>query len=354
MPNALSEAFCNPAQLLAAYFSASPIGLAVFDTRLRYQAINSALAEINGFSPKEHIGKTIRQLFGNIVNEKIEPVMLEVVRSGKPVLNMEFEFSLPRREEPGFFSNNFFPLKDGSGRVTQMGALVVEITEQKKLEAANLSLTNRLVRLRDEERRRIARELHDTTGQNLTGLIMNLASLKQSVSKLDAKFRNTFSESLELAKQSSREVRTLSYVLHPPMLDDFGLSDTLPWYVRGFTERSGIAVELQLSKKLPRLPSEMEMALFYVIQESLSNIRHSKNKSVRLSMCIRKGCIALEVQDFGKKRKKSTLTIKAPSIAGVGIPSMRERLKQFGGELQIASAPTGTLVRAVIPFRSRH
>jgi PAS domain S-box-containing protein len=353
MPTATPEAFSDPTQLLAAYFSASPVGLAVFDTKLRYQAINKALADINGVGPSAHIGKTIRQVFGDSVIA-VEPIMREVIRSGEPILNLEMVFNLPTRTEPGYFSENFFPIKDATGKVRQVGALVVEITDRKKLEAANLKLTNQIVRSQSEERSRIARELHDTTGQNLTGLIMNLASLKNSVSKLDVSFRKRFSDSLDLAKQSFREVRTLSYLLHPPMLDEFGLADTLRWYVRGFTQRSGIAVQLSFPKRVPRLEPEVESALFYVLQESLSNIRHSRNKRVKIRMYSEQHHVALEVQDFGRQKNGTRTLPKEFLMSGVGIPSMLERLKQFGGDLQVVPTPDGMLVRAIVPFRSKH
>jgi signal transduction histidine kinase len=213
-------------------------------------------------------------------------------------------------------------------------------------------LSLRLLHSEDTERRRIARELHDTTGQSLTALAMNLASLRKSAHRLNVKERKLLAHSLNLAKQSARDISTISYLLHPPMLDEFGLADALRWYVRGFSRRSGIGVALTIDPKLGRLPRHTELAVFRVVQEGLNNVRkHSESGRADIQLVLRNRLLVIELRDFGHGLRPSHKSQPIASL-GIGIAGMRERLQQYGGDLELHSTKSGTLVRGILPVKS--
>jgi len=224
--------------------------------------------------------------------------------------------------------------------------------ERARIERALHRLSARLLQLQDEERRLIARELHDTTAQTLAALSMNLSLLNQRASQMDPETRNLLSQSVTFADKCSAELRTMSYLLHPPLLDELGLTGAVREYADGFAERSGIRVDLELPPNLRRLPKETETALFRVMQESLTNIhRHSGSRTASIMFTQENSEIRLDVKDAGGgiPRKRLTETPGVESGLGVGIVGMRERLRQLGGRLEIRSSPEGTTVTAVLP-----
>ena len=167
-----------------------------------------------------------------------------------------------------------------------------------KEELRELSL--RLLHSQDDEWRRIARELHDSTGQKLAGLVMNLAALRTTKLRLDPRARGILAESSRLAKQATQEISSISYLLHPPMLEEFGLGDALRWYLRGFRKRSGIDVKLTIGPDLDRLAREAEIAVFRVVQEALTNVsRHSGSRRAEIRLAVRDRRLTIEVRDFG-------------------------------------------------------
>jgi signal transduction histidine kinase len=178
---------------------------------------------------------------------------------------------------------------------------------------------------------------------------MNLAALRKTKSKTGQDTRRNLSISLRLAKQASQEINNISYLLHPPMLDEFGLSDALRWYIRGFTRRSGINVKLTMSPNLDRLPREIEIAIFRVIQEGLTNVhRHSGSKRAYVNVQLRGRYLMIELQDFGRGLHRFRASQPVDTV-GVGIASMRERLQQLGGELDLRSSTKGTILHGTIP-----
>jgi signal transduction histidine kinase len=213
-----------------------------------------------------------------------------------------------------------------------------------------LQLSGQLLALQHEERRRLARELHDSTAQNLGVVTLNLARLRGLISATDETSQALITEILSLTEQSLREIRTFSYLLHPPMLDEAGLPTALQWYVDGFIKRSGIPVDLDMPPHMERLPENLETALFRVAQESLTNIlRHAKCR--RASICLGRDGekVTLEVHDDGKGfRPNVRRKGEDPTTLGVGIMGMRERLRQLGGSLELESDEHGTTVRAVL------
>jgi len=221
-----------------------------------------------------------------------------------------------------------------------------DITERKRAEEGLRTISGRLLQMQDDERRRIARELHDSAGQTLVALDMNLASIQREAKQLSPQALKTCSESLDLVKELSRELRTISHLLHPPLLDEAGLPSAVRWYVEGFAERSKIRVNLDLDANLGRLSSECETAIFRIVQESLTNIhRHSGSPTASISISRTRREVRLGVHDQGKG-------ISGSMKRGVGIQGMHERVRQLGGRLQINSGKGGTSVVAILPTES--
>jgi PAS domain S-box-containing protein len=241
---------------------------------------------------------------------------------------------------------------DSDGRTVEIQAIGRDVSKRRLAEERLRLLTQQLLESQDAERKRIARELHDVTVQNLGMILFNLARLQKLVPNVDGPVQEAIAESTSLAEQVVKELRTVSYLLHPPLLDEAGLVSALQWYVRGFRERSGIEVELLLVPDMKRLPPEVEMAFFRIVQESLTNIhRHSKSvtASIRLTQLADK--IVLQIKDQGcGMPPDSPKTIRS---LGVGILGMRQRLKQLGGRLEIEASPQGTTVTAAVPLAEK-
>jgi PAS domain S-box-containing protein len=244
-------------------------------------------------------------------------------------------------------------LRDQEGRVTGTLSSGEDITERKRVEETLRQLSGQLLRLQDEERRKIARDLHDSTGQVLVALATDLSQLHASIPASNRKLRKLASRCQALADQSVREVRTLSYLLHPPMLDEAGLEDAIRHYAGGFTERTGIQVALQISPCCERMARDVELALFRVVQESLTNVqRHSGSRAAKICIECDFGQMTLEVSDrgHGTPRNQRKRPMALSFRLGVGIPSMRERVNLIGGQLAIESSGNGTTVRVTLPL----
>jgi signal transduction histidine kinase len=216
-------------------------------------------------------------------------------------------------------------------------------------------LSSRLLHVQDEERRRLAVDLHDSTAQLLTGLIVNLDLLEQGIRGSDAPLHQLLADSRSLADQCARGVRTFAYLLHPPLLDEVGLLPAVRWYVEGFTGRSGIHVDLDLGE-FERLPGPMELALFRVIQESLTNVhRHAASATASIRLTGTSHAVTLEVQDRGRGLRDDLRDAGLRSeLLGVGIQGMRERIRQMGGTFEVAFTDHGTTVRVNVPIDGVH
>jgi PAS domain S-box-containing protein len=244
------------------------------------------------------------------------------------------------------------PLRDAQGRIVRWYGTNTDIEDRKQAEEELRRLSGQLLLLQDEERRRIARDLHDSTGQDLVALATTLSQIHASIPSSSRKLRKLASQCQALADQCIRDVRTLSYLLHPPMLDEAGLADAIRHYASGFTHRTGIDVQLEMSPRLRRMKPDVELALFRVVQESLTNIqRHSGSPLAKIRIERDSGKITLEISDkgtgiSGSLRRRNG---KLPFGLGVGIPSMHERVKLIGGQFDIESSSSGTTVRVRIP-----
>lgn len=214
--------------------------------------------------------------------------------------------------------------------------------------------TQRLMRVRDEERRALARELHQTAGQTLAALKMELGNLREALPKRNGRALSYLESCYQLTEDTVREIRTVSYLMYPPMLDEAGLPSAIRWYARGFSDRSNIAVDIDIPTTLGRLPREIETAIFRLIQESLTNVyRYSGSRNARILLAHDGPYLRVEVSDAG--RGLSSSAGRRADCSGVGIAAMRERVHELQGVFEIQSAPgRGTTVRALLPYSPVH
>jgi signal transduction histidine kinase len=237
-------------------------------------------------------------------------------------------------------------------------ALHRDVARRNQMEAALRSsedalrdLSGRIMRLQDDERRRWARELHDGTSQTLTAIQLRVATLQLTLAPDNERTQASLAELSALIERCSREIRTLSHLLHPPLLEHTGIASAIRWYAEGFTERSGIKVDVQTADDWPRLDPESETALFRVTQEALTNIhRHSGGTTATIKAAVQDGRVVLEIIDDGRGIAPELL--ESPARFGVGLRGMTERIRLLGGKLSIASGQQGTTVRAELPVTS--
>jgi PAS domain S-box-containing protein len=335
----------------------------------------------------EYTGTTLERMEGwgwkAVHDPAILPLVLErwaeSIRTGTP-----FEMEFPLRGGDGvyrWFLTRVSPFRDPEGNITRWFGTNTNIDEQRQLlqslseardllekrvedrtvelKAANESLRDlsaRLMKVQDEERKRLARELHDSVGQILAALGMNIAALQSQAHKLDSLGSRALAENAQLVQQASIEIRTLSHLLHPPLLEIAGLASALRWYVDGFSERSKIKVDVELPSDFDRLPSETELAVFRIVQECLTNIhRHSGSSTAAIRIQQEDSRLLIEVRDSGKGIPlEKQLELTSSSHGGVGLRGMRERLRQLGGILELRSDGTGTIVRAALKLNNNH
>jgi PAS domain S-box-containing protein len=231
-------------------------------------------------------------------------------------------------------------------QLEQRNSEVLQQSEQLR------ELSHRLRQIQDEERRHIARELHDSAGQTLAALGINLATLLRHAKNASPELVKVAEEGQELVTELSNEIRTTSYLLHPPLLDERGLSAALSWYVQGLKERSGLEIAKAIPENLGRLSREMELAIFRIVQECLANVhRHSGSKVAAIRMNRTEHTLFLEVEDSGSGISPERLLEIQSQGAGVGIRGMRERALQLGGEMKIESQGRGTKILFTLPLR---
>jgi PAS domain S-box-containing protein len=329
--------------LLDELFEQAPEAVALMNSNNEVVRVNKEFTQIFGYTPHETLGRRLRDLI--VSNESRDHAQrnAELVAQGHRV---DTE-SVTRHKDGSrlHVATVQVPVSVPGGLIA-IYAIYRDITENKRAEAALHTLSGRLLRSQDEERRRISRGLHDSTAQVLASLTINLAVVNESANQLDPRAQRALAESEALADQCLREIRTVSYLLHPPELDHLGLQSALARYIDGFVQRSGIRIEFEVPSDTGRLPSEIEMALFRIVQESLTNIhRHSGSDTAIIRLSRSMSEIALEVTDKG-----SGMSVGA--TPGVGIASMRERAQQLGGRLEISSQSGGTRLKAVIPLPS--
>jgi PAS domain S-box-containing protein len=250
--------------------------------------------------------------------------------------------------------------RDFTERIQTQKALEKEVADrrdaQRQLHNSETSLRNlslHLLRTQDEERRRIGRDLHDSLGQYLAVLKMNLDSVASFVGQKDARAAQDVAQCIRLTEDSIKEVRTVSYLLYPPMLEEMGLRSAIPWYLDGFSARSGIKTTWDVQAEVGRLPGDSELALFRVLQEGLTNVhRHSGSQTAHVRLFVKEGMCILEIEDEGRGIPPQLLEQFARDwmgAPGVGVRGMNERMRQLGGRLELVSKKSGATVRAIVP-----
>lgn len=349
------DALRQSERLLDGFFSASPVGLAIVDHELRYQRVNETMAAIDDASAAAHIGRTVREVIPKLADQ-VEPCMKRVLLTGQRVLHREICGPNPAEDDAlVYWVANYFPIMDDTGEISRIGCVLLDITDCRRAEDSLRRLSGRLMELQDQEQRRIARELHDSIGQCLAAIKINLELLEREfpATTLSPRSANALAEALQLAEQCSSDVRTMSYLLHPPLLDERGLSSAIRWYGDGFAQRSGIQLSMDLPCEDTRFSQAVEMTLFRIVQESLTNIhRHSGSSKAYIRLLADAEKAILEVRDDGRGMLPSSLKRcnGGSRGVGVGIAGMRERVRQLGGQLEIQSKPGSTIVRAILPI----
>jgi PAS domain S-box-containing protein len=349
---------------------------------------NKGAERLFGYTPEEAIGQHITLIIPPDRRDE-EMEILARLKRGERVDHFE-TVRITKDRALLDISLTISPVKDLNGRVTGASKVARNITDRKRAEerlresenrfrilserldsevrarTRELELSNadvmrqseqlrelswQMLRIQDEERRHIARELHDSAGQLLTILAMNLATLTRNAQKNKVpEIAEAAEEARELVHQLTGEIRTTSYLLHPPLLDEEGLRSAISWYVRGLVERSGLDITFNISEGFGRLPGEMELAIFRLVQECLTNIhRHSGSKRAAIDIFRTPEQVLLEVRDEGKGISRERLVEIQSQGAGFGIRGMRERARQFNGEMTIESNGCGTLFHVAIP-----
>jgi len=340
-------------------FDNSAIGIVLSEPAGKFVETNRAFQELVGYTNQELKNLTWRDITHDADLSRGGEVVRQLLSGTKREVQLEKRY----RHKDGRFiwvraTGTVVPGSDRSPRY--LLGLVEDATERKTAEqeldvsvSQLRALAGRLMHAQDDERRRIAQMLHETTAQDLAALKMHLARLNRTASQLGKNDRAALTESISLAEQSITEIRTLSYLLHPPFLDEAGLLSALRWYAAGFSERSAIQVDLDLPESFERLTLDTETALFRIVQESLINIhRHSGSETARIRLRRDAETLVLDIEDRGHGIPYSSLKriMSGGGVVGVGIAGMRERIEQLGGRLEIQSGDQGTTVRARLPL----
>jgi len=337
-----AEILAKAEQKFRSLLEAAPDGMLITTTDGQIVLANSRADDLFGYSRQELLGENIRVLLPDWHPGgygKVGELVL-VCRNGST-----------------------FPAEiSASPLQTEEGILVTsairDITERKRAERqiadANRELrhlSSRILAVRDEERRRLGRELHDSQGQYLAAIKMNLEMIETTDSALSAPQRAALVEAISLLERSMREIRVISHLLHPPLLDEIGLQAVIPWYLTSFSERSGIQIDLEMPPDIAKLPDLVELTVFRVLQECLTNVhRHSGSKIAKVRLVRDDTNVTLEVIDQGRGLQAEN---GSEHFAGVGITGMRERVRELGGQFELKSGAEGTQVRAILPIGER-
>jgi PAS domain S-box-containing protein len=335
---------------LGAAFPGSDAGIALNDLAGRFVLVNEAYCRITGYSEKELASRDFRSItHPDDVHKNLEfAKRMFAGEIRRPVYEKRY---IRKDGEIVWIKNTVSVVYDSFGNAVNSIAVTEEITASKYAvgEAANGNfrlLAMDLSRSEESEGRRIARELHDSTAQLLAGLTMNLSRLQAG--GLNRQQRDGFLvEAVNMARQCTREIRTLSYLLHPPLLQEFGLVTALRTYAEEFSRRSGIEVRVCISPEFGRVASELEFAIFRIVQEGLANVhKHSGSPLALITLERTPSEIRLELLDYGCGLGAGP----SPARVGVGLLSMRERAELAGGRFEIISSARGTRIAAVLPL----
>jgi PAS domain S-box-containing protein len=363
----------------------------IFDRDGRFIFANQALIDLWGLKLEDAVGKNFFDLkYPDELAARLQRQIQQVFDT-KTGLVDETEYRSPTGAG-GYYEYIFRPVFNREGHVEFVVGSTRDITERKRVEAelreaqarlrdlaASLEsqvkartseleirttdvllhaeqlreLSIRLMTTQDEERRRIAREMHDSAGQTMAMLSMNLAQICSQIGDANPKLAELANQAQHFAIDLEREIRTTSYLLHPPMLDELGLRAALFWYVEGLEHRGGIKVALSVPE-FDRLPVDLELTIFRIVQECLTNIhRHAKSKTAEIKIAIDGARLAIEVRDFGQGISAHNLEKIRQGMGGVGLRGIRERLRPYAGEVNIYSeSGSGTSIKITLPYKS--
>ncbi len=364
-------------ELLRAAFTQTYSFMAILSKDGTIVDANRAALEGTGFTRDEAIGNKLWDVWWRSLPEEREIAKTSVATAHKGLaVREECQYAL-RDGTIRFADRTLNPVQNETGETVMIVCSGLDITEHRQLrsmleervhertrelESKNLELVRqtevvrelsaRLLQIQDEERRRIARELHDSVGQMLAAVSMNMAHVTHEARSLSPDAHKALEDNAGLLEQLSSEIRTISHLLHPPLLDEVGLQSALQWYIDGFSERSKIKVDLELPDDFGRLPRNLEITLFRVVQECLTNIhRHSGSNTAAIRVSRSENEVRLEVRDAGKGIPAEAQTsLSSGKLSGVGLRGMHERLRQMGGHLDVQSNGNGTLVLATLPI----
>lgn len=320
------------------------------DDRITYW--NRGSARLYGWTKEEVLGKHPHDILCTEFPEPFENIKAQLLREG----SWQGELIHKRRDGSTVIAaSRWSTWSSKEGKPLGFLELNTDITDRKRAEDTLRQMSGRLLQMQDDERRRIARELHDSAGQMLVAMDMDLASIQRESDRLSEEAARACQESLELVREMSKELRTMSHLLHPPLLDEAGLPSAIQWFVQGFAERSKIPVDLDLSPDLGRLSNEVETAIFRIVQEALTNIhRHSGSPTASIRIHRNSREVRLEIADKGKGfPQEGKRNLSAANGTGVGIQGMRERIRQLGGRVHIDSGPRGTTIVATLPAEAQ-
>jgi len=311
---------------------------------------NQGAERLYGWTRKDAQGKSPQVLLQTDPPLGVEEIQETLYKNG----HWECELSQTTRDGRRItVASRFLFRRDQAGRSLGWLQICTDVTRRKHAEQELRGLSGRVLTLRDEERRRIARELHDSAGQLLSAASINLALLERQVVGLPPKVARLISESGNFIEQAVNEIRTISYLLHPPLLDEVGVARALRVYVEGFSERSKIKVDLDIAAELGRFRRDLEIAVFRIIQEGLTNIhRHSRSSTAKITIQRSQTELVLIVEDKGQGMMLPMIESEDGNGTrlGVGIRGMQERVQQFGGQLSIRSDESGTAIECRFPF----
>lgn len=318
---------------------------------------NSGAQRIKGYTAEEIIGHHFSRFYieSDRLARKPEKVLARAAEHGR----VEQEGWRVRKDGSRFWASvTVTAIRDHDGRLLGFGKVTRDFSERRRMEErlheserSLRELSLHLLRSQDDERRRIGRDLHDSLGQYLAALKMHLELLARTC-PADAHL----AEAIRLTDESIKEVRTLSYLLHPPLLEESGLASAVQWYLDGFSSRSQISISFEKDPEFPRLSRDLELAMFRILQEALTNVhRHSGSRTADVRLFIRDDQAFLEVEDQGSGIDPQILDrVRNQGALGIGLRGMTERMLQLGGQLEVDSEPQhGTLVRATAPLRRR-
>jgi PAS domain S-box-containing protein len=330
-------------------FDNAVAGVLLFRTRGELVAANPALARILGYESPLDLSRRAKNVHREIF---ADPEHRTRIADGRLV---ERKTPLLRRDGTVVWVLESTSVVRPGNDERLFAAVLVDVTELVTAQDELRELSRLLLDSQEQERRRIARDLHDSTGQVLAALEMNLSRIETLLGSAS----HALSETGALATQCSREIRSMSYLLHPPLLDELGLVYAVRDYAEGFAKRSGIAVELDLPREQVRFPRDAESALFRVIQEALTNVhRHAESPAARIRLEHSPEAVVVTVADDGRGIPPDVRSAEGRSLSwmGVGMRGMEERLRQLGGRLTVTSSSSGTVVRAELPrtIRSAH